>query len=77
MKDDICRSKVELRLKQKSLCKAVEVEMVGASALMEAESLLDGKSLDYVLGYLDGFAHCLKLAESLDVISIEDDQGNL
>ena len=42
MKDDICRSKVELRLKQKSLCKAVEVEMVGASALMEAESLLDG-----------------------------------
>ena len=75
MKDDICRSKVELRLKQKSLCKAVEVEMVGASALMEAESLLDGKSPDYVLGYLDGFVHCLKLGERFDVINNEKDPG--
>ncbi len=68
-KDDICRSEPELRLKQENLCKDVEVEMAGASALMEAETLLDSKSSDYTLGFLNGFAHCLKLGERFDVIN--------
>ena len=72
MKDNSYRSKVELRLKQESLNKAIEVEMAGASALMEAETLLDSKSSDYTLGFLNGYAHCLKLADEFD--SIRNDE---
>ena len=68
-KDDIFRSEAELRLNQGSLCKDLEVEMAGASALMEAETLLDSKGSDYILGFLNGFAHCLKLSERFDVIN--------
>ncbi|OGN91042.1 MAG: hypothetical protein A2158_07220 [Chloroflexi bacterium RBG_13_46_14] len=68
-KDDIYKTITELRLKQESLCKAVEVEIAGASALMEAETLLDSKSSDYTLGFLNGFAHCLKLGERFDFIN--------
>jgi len=76
-KDDIYRAETELRLKQESLCKVLEVEMVGASALMEAETLLDSKNSDYVQGFLSGFAHCLKLGECFDVINNEKDGGLL
>jgi hypothetical protein len=76
-KDDIYRPEAESRLNQEYLCKALEVEMAGASALMEAEALLDSKSSDYVLGFLNGFAHCLKLSEGIDVINSEKDEGLL
>ena len=69
--DNSCRPEAEARLKQESLYKAVEVEIVGASALLEAETLLDSKSSDYTLGFLKGFAHCLKLGERFDVINSE------
>ena len=72
-KDDNYRSKVEMTLKKGSLSKAVEMEIVGASALMEAETLLDSKSSDYALGFLNGFAHCLKLGERFDVINYKKD----
>jgi hypothetical protein len=76
-KENIYRSEAEVKLKQEGLCKALEVEMAGASALMEAETLLDSKSSDYVLGFLNGFAHCLKLGERLDVINGEQSEGPL
>jgi len=72
-KDDIYRSEAELMPKRRSLCKSVEMEIVGASALMEAETLLDSKSSDYALGFLNGFAHCLKLGERFDVINYKKD----
>jgi hypothetical protein len=75
--NDICRSEVELKLEQESLGKAVEVEMAGASALMDAEILLDSKSSDYFLGFLNGFAHCLRLGERIDVINSGKDEGLL
>jgi hypothetical protein len=75
--NDICRSEAELKLEQESLCKAVEVEMAGASALMDAEILLDSKSSDYFLGFLNGFAHCLRLSERIDVINSGKDEGLL
>jgi len=68
-KDDISRLEAELRPGDERLCKDLEVEMAGASALMEAEILLDSKNSDYVLGFLSGYAHCLKLGENLDAIS--------
>ena len=77
MKDNSYRLKVELRLKQESLNKAIEVEMAGASALMEAEMFLDSKSHQFVMGYLEGFAHCLKLGESFDVINGEKYQSSI
>jgi len=73
--DDIFRLKAELRPRRKSLCKVLEVEMEGASALMEAETLLDSKNSDYVLGFVNGFNHCLKLGERFDVINSVKDQG--
>ena len=73
-KDDNYRSKVEMILKKGSLSKAVEMEIVGASALMEAETLLDSKSADYTMGFLNGFDHCLKLGELFDVINNEKDK---
>jgi hypothetical protein len=68
-KDDIYRSEAGGRRQQGHLCKAVEVEIAGASALMEAETLLDSKSSEYTLGFLNGYAHCLKLGERFDVIN--------
>jgi hypothetical protein len=50
------------------------MEIVGASALMEAETLLDSKSADYTAGFLNGFAHCLELSELFDVINNEKDK---
>jgi len=50
---------------------SIEVEIAGASALMEAEMLLESKSADYTLGYLKGFAHCLELIERFDAINKE------
>ena len=73
-KDNISRSEVEMILKKGSLSKAVEMEIVGASALMEAETLLDSKSTDYTVGFLNGFSHCLKLGELFDVINNEKDK---
>ena len=73
-KDDNYRAKVEMILKKASLSKAVEMEIVGASALMEAETLLDSKSADYTMGFLNGFDHCLKLGELFDVINNEKDK---
>jgi hypothetical protein len=68
-KDDISRQEAELGLGQVNTCKDLEVEMTGASALMEAEMLLDSKNSDYVLGFLRGYAHCLQLGERFDAIS--------
>ena len=68
-KDNGFRQQAELRPGQVDICKDLEVEMTGASALMEAETLLDSKNSDYVLGFLKGFAHCMKLGERFDAIS--------
>jgi hypothetical protein len=56
-------------IEQKTLCKTMEAEMIGASALMEAEELLEREGPDYFRGFLQGYAHCLKLADSFDAIS--------
>lgn len=76
-KDDIYRPEAEPRLNPEYLCKVLEVEMTGASALMEAETLLDSKSSDYFLGFLNGYAHCLKLGECIDALNSEEDEGLL
>ena len=68
--DKICRLEFKMKNKQQEyLCEALEVEIVGASALMESEQLLDTKSADYVQGFIDGFANCFILAERFDAIS--------
>ena len=64
-----------MKNKQEYMCEALEAEIVGASALMETEGFLDTKSSDYVQGFIDGFANCLKLAEYFDAISREKDEG--
>ena len=58
---------------QRTLCKTLEAELIGASALMEAEELLDHERLDYLRGFLQGYFHCLKLADRFDAIIGEDD----
>ena len=58
-----------MNLEQRALCKALEAEMIGASALMEAKELLDREGSNYVRGFLEGYYHCLKLADKLDAIS--------
>jgi hypothetical protein len=68
------KNKDDIRPGQERLCNVLEVEMAGASALMEAETFLDNKNSDYVLGFLSGYAHCLKLGESLDAISYKKDE---
>ena len=73
-RDDITRHEAESRPGDDRLCNVLEVEMAGASALMEAETFLDNKNSDYVLGFLSGYAHCLKLGESLDAISYKKDE---
>jgi len=72
--DDISRQTADLKPGQERLCKVLEVEMAGASALMEAETLLDSKNTDFVLGFLSGYAHCLKLGENLDAINNKKDE---
>ena len=76
-RDNGYKPEAELKLKQPGLCKVLEMEMEGASALMEAETLLDTKNADYVQGFLNGFAHCLKLGERFDVINNRKDKGLL
>ena len=70
-----CRPEAKLRLQQESLCKAVEAQMAGASALLEAETLLDSKGSDYILGFLGGLAHCLQLGELFDASNSEEGEG--
>ena len=55
------------------LFKTIEAEMINASALMEAEILLDNEGSDYLRGFLRGYAHCLKLTESIDALN-EDEE---
>ena len=58
---------------QAILYKGIEADMINASALMEAESLLDRENQDYFRGFLQGYAHCLKLAESLDALHQDEE----
>ena len=60
-----------MEVENEKLCKTLEVEIIGFSALMEAEELLDREGSDYFRGFIEGYSHCLKLAERLDVISNE------
>jgi hypothetical protein len=69
--DDILKPEDEFELKHQSLYKGLEMEMEGASALMEAEAMLDSKNSDYVQGFISGFAHCLRLGERFDNINNE------
>ena len=73
-KESASKSEAEIKLKPESLQKSIEVEMAGASALMEADAILENKSSDYVLGFLKGFAHCLELIERFDAINKEQDE---
>jgi len=58
-----------VKLQQQSVCKYLEAEMINASALMEAKELLDRECPSYVRGFIEGYYHCLKLADKLDAIS--------
>ena len=58
-----------MKLQQQSVCKYLEAEMINASALMEAKELLDRECPSYVRGFIEGYYHCLKLADKLDAIS--------
>ena len=58
---------------QKILGKTLEAEIIGASAFMEAEELLDREGPDYFRGFIQGYSHCLKLAERLDAISSDEE----
>ena len=60
-------------LKQRPLCNTLEAEIVGASAFMEAEEMLDREGPDYFRGFIKGYSHCLKLSEELDAISSEEE----
>ena len=62
-----------MELEQKTLCKTLEAEMIGALALMEAAELLDGEGADYLRGFLHGYSHCLKLADNFDAISNDEE----
>ena len=58
---------------QITLSKSLVAEMIGASALMEAEELLDHEGVDYLRGFLQGYSHCLKLADKFDAIIDEEE----
>lgn len=58
---------------ERPLCQTLEVEMIGASALMEAEELLDREGPDYFRGFLQGYAHCLKLVDKFDAINNDEE----
>ncbi len=62
-----------MKLQQKPLCKNLEAEMINASALMEAKEQLDRECPSYVRGFIEGYYHCLKLADKLDAISNDED----
>jgi hypothetical protein len=62
-----------MELEQNALSKIIEVELISASALMEAEDLLDRESPDYFRGFLQGYAHCLKLSDCFDAINNRDE----
>jgi len=62
-----------MKNKQVCLSRALEAEIVGASALMETERDLDAKSIEYVQGFVDGFASCLELSEKFDAIILKKD----
>jgi hypothetical protein len=47
--------------------------MINASALMEAKELLDRECPSYVRGFIEGYYHCLKLADKLDAISSSEE----
>ena len=51
----------------------LEVKIIGASALIEAEELLDHESPDYFRGFIQGYTHCLKLADKLDAITSKEE----
>jgi|PlaIllAssembly_1097288.scaffolds.fasta_scaffold323337_2 hypothetical protein len=53
---------------EQTLCKTLEAEIIGASAFMEAEELLDHEGPDYFRGFIQGYSHCLELAEKFDSI---------
>lgn len=55
-------------MKTKVPCKVLIAAMVDASALMEAEEILDLEGPDYVRGFLSGYYHCLKLTGKLDAL---------
>jgi hypothetical protein len=57
---------------KRTLCKSLEAEMIGASAFMEAEELLDSEGPAFFRGFIEGYNHCLKLAEEFDAISNEE-----
>ncbi len=73
--DDILKTEDEFDPNNQSTCKGLEMEMEGASALMEAEDLLDSKNSDYVQGFISGFSHCLRLGERFDTINNEKLRG--
>ena len=56
----------------KQLQTTLELEIVFASALMEAEELLDREGSNYFRGFIAGYSHCLELAERFDEISSEE-----
>jgi hypothetical protein len=62
-----------VKLQQQSVCKYLEAEMINASALMEAKELLDRECPSYVRGFIEGYYHCLKLADKLDAISSSEE----
>ena len=58
-----------MKLEQRTLSKTLETEIIGASAYMEASDLLDNEGQDFLRGFIQGYSHCLKLAEKFDVIN--------
>jgi hypothetical protein len=60
-----------METKQVILGKAIRAEITTASALIEAEILMDHENTDFVRGFLHGYDHCLKLAESFDALQEE------
>ena len=61
-----------MKLERRSLCKAMEAELILASALMEAKEIIDREDPDYIRGFLTGYYHCLKLADQLDAINADE-----
>lgn len=51
----------------------LKVKIIGASALIEAENLLDSEGPEYFRGFIQGYAHCLNLADKLDAITTKEE----
>lgn len=60
-----------MKLEQRLLWKTLETEMIGASAYMEAQELLDHEGQDFLRGFIQGYSHCLKLAEKFDAVNAQ------